>query len=58
MRKLLDEIRRRNIPVVPDVHAAAHHIRATLTTRELEIFERLASEATNAEISRDLLAVW
>jgi DNA-binding NarL/FixJ family response regulator len=53
-RKLLEEIRRRNMPVVLDVHAAALHIRATLTTRELEIFERIASGASNAHIGRDL----
>lgn len=51
---LLEEIRKRHIPVVTDTHQEARRIRATLTKRELEIFERLATGASNAQIGRAL----
>src|SRR5579859_6562919 len=41
--KLLERIRERDIPVTATSESAAVAIRAVLTVRELEIFERLAS---------------
>src|SRR5438477_10262844 len=40
--KLLDRIRERDIPITATSHSAAGAIRAALTVRELEIFQRLA----------------
>ena len=53
--KLLERIRERDIPVTVDDEDAASAIRATLTVRELEIFERLASGHSNREIGAELL---
>jgi DNA-binding NarL/FixJ family response regulator len=53
--KLLERIRERDIPVTADSRDAASAIRAALTERELEIFERLASGHSNPEIGRELL---
>jgi DNA-binding NarL/FixJ family response regulator len=52
--KLLERIRERDIPVTADNDDAAVAIRAALTARELEIFERLASGESNQEIGREL----
>jgi DNA-binding NarL/FixJ family response regulator len=52
--KLLERIRERDIPVTADSESAAVAIRAALTVRELEIFERLASGESNQEIGREL----
>ena len=52
--KLLDEIRQRAIPVSQRAVDSAEAIRAVLTQRELEIFERLASGASNQQIAREL----
>jgi DNA-binding NarL/FixJ family response regulator len=52
--KLLKRIRDRDIPVTAPSQNAANAIRAALTVRELEIFERLASGASNREIGKDL----
>ena len=51
--KLLQRIRELNIPV-KDTDIAAVAIRAVLTSRELEIFTRLASGDSNHEIAREL----
>jgi DNA-binding NarL/FixJ family response regulator len=53
--KLLERIRERDIPVTADSRDTASAIRAALTERELEIFERLASGHSNQEIGRELL---
>jgi DNA-binding NarL/FixJ family response regulator len=52
--KLLQRIRERDIPVTTTSGNAASAIRAVLTERELEIFERLASGATNHDIAHEL----
>ena len=52
--KLLERIRERDIPVTADSNDAAVAIRAVLTVRELEIFERLASGESNQDIGREL----
>jgi two-component system, NarL family, response regulator DegU len=52
--KLLERIRERDIPVTATSESAAVAIRAALTERELEIFERLASGESNHEIGREL----
>jgi DNA-binding NarL/FixJ family response regulator len=52
--KLLERIRERDIPVTADSNDAAVAIRAALTVRELEIFERLASGESNQDIGREL----
>jgi DNA-binding NarL/FixJ family response regulator len=52
--KLLARIREQQIPVVDTTELAAAEIRGALTTRELEIFTRLASGNTNDEIGREL----
>lgn len=52
--KLLQRIRERDIPVTTSSDDAATAIRAVLTERELEIFERLASGGTNQDIAREL----
>jgi DNA-binding NarL/FixJ family response regulator len=52
--KLLERIRERDIPVTPASADAANAIRAVLTTRELEIFSRLASGKSNQEIGSEL----
>jgi len=51
---ILRRIRERDIPVTATSESAAVAIRAVLTTRELEIFERLASGESNQEIGREL----
>jgi DNA-binding NarL/FixJ family response regulator len=51
---LLDRIREREIAVSAGSEHAAAAIRALLTERELEIFERLASGKSNQEIGREL----
>jgi DNA-binding NarL/FixJ family response regulator len=51
---ILERIRERDIPVTATSASAAVAIRAALTARELEIFERLASGETNQEIGREL----
>jgi two-component system, NarL family, response regulator LiaR len=53
--KLLQRIRERDIPVTTNSDNAASAIRAVLTERELEIFERLASGRTNHDIALELL---
>jgi DNA-binding NarL/FixJ family response regulator len=53
--KLLQRIRERDIPVTANSDNAASAIRAVLTERELEIFERLASGRTNRDIAHELL---
>jgi DNA-binding NarL/FixJ family response regulator len=53
--KLLQRIRERDIPVTATSQNAANAIRAALTVRELDIFKRLASGATNQDIGRELL---
>jgi DNA-binding NarL/FixJ family response regulator len=52
--KLLQRIRERDIPVTTASDNAASAIRAALTERELEIFERLASGRTNRDIAHEL----
>lgn len=52
--KLLQRIRERDIPVTTTSANAAGAIRAALTERELEIFERLASGKSNHDIAREL----
>lgn len=52
--KLLQRIRERDIPVTTSSDDAARAIRAVLTERELEIFERLASGKSNHDIAREL----
>jgi DNA-binding NarL/FixJ family response regulator len=52
--KLLQRIRERDIPVTTTSDNAAIAIRAVLTERELEIFERLASGHSNHQIAHDL----
>ena len=52
--KLLQRIRERDIPVTTTSDNAASAIRAVLTERELEIFERLASGRTNHDIAHEL----
>jgi DNA-binding NarL/FixJ family response regulator len=52
--KLLERIRERDIPVTATSESAAVAIRAALTVRELEIFERLASGESNQDIGREL----
>ena len=52
--KLLQRIRERDIPVTTTSDNAASAIRAALTERELEIFERLASGKSNHEIAHEL----
>ena len=52
--KLLQRIRERDIPVTATSDNAASAIRAVLTERELDIFERLASGRSNREIAHEL----
>jgi DNA-binding NarL/FixJ family response regulator len=53
--KLLQRIRERDIPGTTTISQdAASAIRAALTQRELEIFERLASGKSNQDIAREL----
>ena len=52
--KVLQRIRERDIPVTTTSDNAASAIRAALTERELEIFERLASGKSNHDIAREL----
>ena len=52
--KLLQRIRERDIPVTSASQDAATAIRAALTERELEIFQRLASGKSNQDIAREL----
>ena len=52
--RLLDRIRERDIPVTADSKSSASAIRAALTARELEIFQRLASGRSNQKIGREL----
>jgi DNA-binding NarL/FixJ family response regulator len=52
--KLLARIRERDIPVTATNDHAAGAIRAALTVRELEIFQRLASGKSNPDIGREL----
>jgi two-component system, NarL family, response regulator LiaR len=52
--KLLQRIRERDIPITTNSDNAANAIRAVLTERELEIFERLASGSTNHDIAHEL----
>ena len=52
--KLLQRIRERDIPITSTSENAASAIRAVLTERELEIFERLASGASNHDIAHEL----
>jgi DNA-binding NarL/FixJ family response regulator len=52
--ELLTRIRERDIPVTVTNQHAAVAIRAVLTGRELEIFQRLASGETNQEIGSTL----
>jgi DNA-binding NarL/FixJ family response regulator len=52
--QLLDRIRERDIPVTASSKIAAGAIRAALTERELEIFQRLASGESNQQIGREL----
>ena len=52
--KLLQRIRERDIPVTTASDNAASAIRAVLTQRELEIFERLASGKSNHDIAHEL----
>lgn len=54
--KLLERIRERDIPVTAPAHDAAIAIRAALTPRELEIFQRLAGGESNQAIG-DALAL-
>jgi two-component system, NarL family, response regulator LiaR len=52
--KLLERIRERDMPVTASSKTAAIGIRAALTERELEIFARLASGASNQDIALEL----
>jgi DNA-binding NarL/FixJ family response regulator len=52
--ELLDRRRRREIPVTAQSEQAAAGIRAVLSERELEIFERLAGGGSNREIGLEL----
>ena len=52
--RILERIRERDIPVTATSESAAVAIRAILTVRELEIFERLASGESNQDIGREL----
>ncbi len=52
--KLLERIRERDIPLTTTSQDAATAIRAALTERELEIFQRLASGKSNQDIAREL----
>ncbi len=52
--KLLQRIRERDMPVTTTSDNAAGAIRAALTERELEIFERLASGRSNHDIAHEL----
>ena len=52
--KLLQRIRERDIPITTTSENAASAIRAVLTERELQIFERLASGRCNHDIAREL----
>src|SRR4051794_23175450 len=52
--KLLARIRERDIPVTADSQDAGLAIRAALTTRELDIFARLAGGQNNQQIGSDL----
>jgi NarL family two-component system response regulator LiaR len=52
--KLLERIRKQNIPVTASNEVAHAAIRAALTERELEIFTRLASGNSNEDIGREL----
>jgi DNA-binding NarL/FixJ family response regulator len=52
--RLMEHIRAREIPVTAASLDAAGAIRAVLTMRELEVFERLASGRTNQEIAAEL----
>jgi DNA-binding NarL/FixJ family response regulator len=52
--KLLERIRERDIPLTADSSQAANAIRAALTARELEIFQRLASGHSNQQIAAEL----
>jgi DNA-binding NarL/FixJ family response regulator len=51
---ILERIRERDIPVTASSRSAAGAIRAALTTREMEIFERLASGESNQKIGLEL----
>jgi DNA-binding NarL/FixJ family response regulator len=51
---ILERIRERDIPVTANSRSAAGAIRAALTTREMEIFERLASGESNQKIGLEL----
>jgi DNA-binding NarL/FixJ family response regulator len=52
--KPLQRIRERDIPVTATSQDAANAIRAALTVRELEIFQRLASGESNQDIAYEL----
>ena len=52
--ELLQRIRERDIPVTASSESAAVAIRAALTERELEIFERLATGESNQAIGHHL----
>jgi two-component system, NarL family, response regulator LiaR len=52
--KLLQRIRERDIRITTTSENAASEIRAVLTERELQIFERLASGRCNHDIAREL----
>jgi len=52
--KLLQRIRERDMPVTATTDNAASAIRAALTPREVEIFERLASGKSNQDIAHEL----
>jgi DNA-binding NarL/FixJ family response regulator len=52
--KLLQRIRELGIPVAGDGDSTATAIRGALTTRELDIFARLATGKSNQEIAGDL----
>jgi hypothetical protein len=52
--EVLDRLREREIPVTARSEQAAAGIRAVLSDRELEVFERLAGGGTNREIGLEL----
>ena len=52
--KLLERIREREIPIIATGRSPAVAIQSALTSRELEIFKRLASGATNKQIGLEL----
>jgi DNA-binding NarL/FixJ family response regulator len=52
--RLLDVIRDHGMPIADSGEATAASIRAVLTSRELEIFSRLASGNSNQDIGREL----